>query len=147
MKSAKAHEHALGAALRARSPRASIAYERPMMRGIIVVWMFWTSPANSNRVTVGIGGSMPKNDREAAEQRQHAVALGLLPEQLLELRELLRVLGRQVVRLAEVVGQVVELPRVLLGVPVPPGANFFSVAGEKSHGSLSSLAQAHQPSL
>ena len=38
-----------------------MAYERPMMRGIIVVWMFWTSPAYSTRVTVGIGGSMPKN--------------------------------------------------------------------------------------
>ena len=31
------------------------------MRGIIVVWMFCTSPAKSNRVMVGIGGSMPKN--------------------------------------------------------------------------------------
>ena len=28
-----------------------------------------------------------------------------------------------------------------------PGANFASVSGEKSHGSLSSRAQAHQPSL
>ena len=31
------------------------------MRGIIVVWMFCTSPAKVNRVRVGIGGSMPKN--------------------------------------------------------------------------------------
>ena len=55
--------------------------------------------------------------REAGEQRQHAVALGLLPEELFELAELLGVLGREVMGLAEVVGQVVELPLVLLRVP------------------------------
>ena len=58
----------------------------------------------------------PEERREAAEQRQHAIALGLLPEQLLELLELVGVLGREVVRLGEVVGQVVQLPDVLLGV-------------------------------
>ena len=36
------------------------------MRGIIVVWMFCTSPANSKRVVVGIGGSMPKNTAKPA---------------------------------------------------------------------------------
>ena len=30
------------------------------MRGIIVVWMFCTSPAKVNRVWVGIGGRIPK---------------------------------------------------------------------------------------
>ncbi len=82
-----------------------------------------------------------------AEQRQHVVALRLLPEELLQLRELLRVLGREVLRLREVVRQVVELPRVLARDPTWPGPNGASVAGEKSHGALSSRAQAHQPSL
>ena len=38
------------------------------MRGIIVVWMFCTSPANSNLVRVGIGGSMPKNAAKPASR-------------------------------------------------------------------------------
>ena len=62
-----------------------------------------------------------EEDADGAEQRQHAVALRLLPEELLQLRELLRVLGRQVVRLREVVRQVVQLPRVLLGIPLAGG--------------------------
>ena len=43
-----------------------MAYDRPMMRGIIVICTFWTSPANSNLVRVGIGGSMPKNAAKPA---------------------------------------------------------------------------------
>ena len=57
-----------------------------------------------------------EEDREPGQQRQHVVFLRLLPEQLLQLGELLGVFGCDVVRLAEVVGQVVELPAVLLGV-------------------------------
>ena len=54
-----------------------------------------------------------------AHQREHAVALGLLPPQLLELLDLVRVLRGDVVGLREVVGQVVELPAdVPVRVPV-----------------------------
>ena len=59
---------------------------------------------------------VPEEDRERGQQRQHVVLLGLLPEELLELGELLRVLRGEVLRLAEVVGQVVQLPGVLLRV-------------------------------
>src|SRR6266576_5367037 len=45
----------------------------------------------------------PEEGGEPSEQRQHVVLLGLLPEQLLELLNLVRVLLGQVVRLAEVV--------------------------------------------
>ena len=55
--------------------------------------------------------------RERGQQRQDVVLLGLLPEQLLELLHLLGVLGGEVVGLAEVVGQVVELDGVVIRVP------------------------------
>ena len=46
----------------------------------------------------------------APVERQHVVLLRLLPEQGLEFLDLLRVLGRQVVGLGEVLVDVVELP-------------------------------------
>ena len=54
-------------------------------------------------------GQDAEERRERAEQREHLVSLGLLPEQLLELLDLLGVLGGEVVRLGEVVGEVVQL--------------------------------------
>ncbi len=45
----------------------------------------------------------PEEDRHRPHKRQHPVALGLLPEQLLELLELLRMLSGDVARLGEVV--------------------------------------------
>ena len=41
--------------------------------------------------------------RECRQQRQHVVLIGFRPEQLLELLDLLGMLGGEVVRLAEVV--------------------------------------------
>ena len=38
---------------------ASIAYERPKMRGIMPHWMLSTPPMNVNRDWVGSGGRMP----------------------------------------------------------------------------------------
>ncbi len=58
----------------------------------------------------------PEEDRHAAQKRQGLVAVGLGPEQLLQLGELLGLLGGEVVRLGEVIGEVVELPSVVLGV-------------------------------
>ena len=59
MKSALATMHALGAAVGHVRRSASMAYERPWMRGIMPRWTFCTSPANVNRVCVGSGGRMP----------------------------------------------------------------------------------------
>ena len=50
----------------------------------------------------------------AIVDRQHVVALGLLQEDRLELLELLGILRGEVVRLAEVLVHVVELPHVVL---------------------------------
>ena len=60
---------------------------------------------------------MPKNVESVAEQRQHLVPLGLLPEQLLELFDLVGVLGGKVVGLGEVVGEVVQLGGTGIRVP------------------------------
>ena len=50
----------------------------------------------------------------AVVERQHVVLARLLEPELLELRELLRHLGREVARLAPVGARVVELPDVVL---------------------------------
>ena len=50
----------------------------------------------------------------AVVDRQHVVALGLLQEDRLQLLELLGILRGEVVRLAEVLVDVVELPHVVL---------------------------------
>src|SRR3954452_3766908 len=63
----------------------------------------------------------PEEGREAGEQRLDVVLLGLLPEEGLQLLDLLRVGARQVDGLREVVGQVVELDGVRVGVPDPGG--------------------------
>ena len=44
---------------------ASMAYERPMIRGTIPRWTFCTSPWKVNRVFVGSGGRIPKNTLNA----------------------------------------------------------------------------------
>ena len=54
---------------------------------------------------------------EPGEQRLDVVLLRLFPEQVLQLLHLLRIAGRQVVCLGEVIGQVIQLDRVLIGVP------------------------------
>ena len=54
---------------------------------------------------------------QGRQQRQHLVPLGLGPEQLLQLGDLVRMLGRQVVRLAVIVGQVIQLDRIGIRVP------------------------------
>lgn len=45
---------------------ASIAYERPRIRGTIPHCTLSTSPANANRVWVGIGGRMPYTTEKPA---------------------------------------------------------------------------------
>ena len=60
---------------------------------------------------------LAEEGRERGQQRQDLVTLGLLPEERLELCDLVRTVRSEVVRLAEVVGQVVELGRILVGVP------------------------------
>ena len=54
---------------------------------------------------------------KGCQQRQHLVPLGLGPEELLQLGDLLRMLGREVVRLAVIIRQVIELDRIAVRVP------------------------------
>ena len=89
----------------------------------------------------------PEEDREPRQQRQHVVLLGLLPEERLQLGELLRVLRGEVLRLREVVGQVVELPGVLLRVVGSGREPAPSSAATGPTGCGRSLQAAHQPSL
>ena len=63
------------------------------------------------------GGRIPKNGGNPASSGLTWYLLGLLPEQRLQLLDLLGVARREVVGLGEVVGQVVELDRVLVGLP------------------------------
>ena len=72
----------------------------------------------------------------AIVDRQHVVALGLLQEDRLELLELLGILRGEVVRLAEVLVDVVELPHVVLQ---------RRDSGAMSHG-IECRVQATQPS-
>ena len=81
----------------------------------------------------------PEEDGEAAEQREDLVLLGFLPPQRLELLELLGLLGREVVRLAEVIGQVVELPGVLLRVPITTRREVLERRGREVPGQLVQL--------
>ena len=60
---------------------------------------------------------MPKNVENVREQRQDLVSLRVLPEEILQLLDLLRMFRREVVRLREVVGQVVQLGG--LGIRIP----------------------------
>jgi hypothetical protein len=60
---------------------------------------------------------MPKNVESVASSGKCLVALGLLPEQVLEFLDLLGVLGGQVVRLREVVGEVVQLGGTCVRIP------------------------------
>ena len=76
-----------------------------------------------------------EEDAQSAEQRQRPVALGLLPPQLLQFLELVGVLCRQVPGLREVVGQVVQLPHVLLRV-VHPGSELLERLRREVPGSL-----------
>jgi hypothetical protein len=62
---------------------------------------------------------MPKKGREPGEQRLDVILLRFFPEQGLQLRHLLRVAGRQVVGLGEVIRQVVQLDRVRVRIPGP----------------------------
>ena len=66
---------------------------------------------------LGQGRQLPEEGRQGGEQGQDLVALGLLPEERSELRHLLRVVRREVMCLAEVVGQVVQLGRIRVWVP------------------------------
>ena len=93
-----------------------MAYECPYTRGII---------PDGDVLDVAVEGVRrdrrhrrqdPEEDREPGHQRQDVVRFGLLPEELLELCEFLRVLGGEVLGLGEVVRQVVELPGVLVRV-------------------------------
>ena len=65
---------------------------------------------------VGSGGRHAEEDREAPKQRQHTIALRLLPPQLLQFLELVGIVRRQIPGLREVVGQIVQLPDILLRV-------------------------------
>ena len=69
------------------------------MRGVMPRWTFCTSPMKREPGGRGQRRQDPVHDRQAGHQRQHTVALGLAPPQLLQLLDLLRVHGRQVVRL------------------------------------------------
>ena len=82
-------------------------------------------------------------------QRQHAVALGLLPPQLLQLLDLVRVVGRDVVGLREVAraGRRAPSRRRGRGPSRRRGRTAAIVSGERSHGSRSGRDAAHQPSL
>ena len=82
-----------------------------------------------NFVRAAAGGAKPKNRAEASQQRRDVVLLGLLPEQFLQLGELLGVLGRQVVGLGEVLVDVVKLPLVLVGVPAAAGRELRESGG------------------
>ena len=90
---------------------------------------FWTSPAYSNRVTVGIGGSMPKKTAKPPSSGSTRLRSASCQKRSFSSASFVRVLGREVVRLAEVVGQVVELPLVLLGVPRPAGRELLQRRG------------------
>ena len=81
-----------------------------------------------------------KEDRHRAHQRQHAVALGLLPEQLLELLELVRVLRRRRHAPGRSRRAGSRAPSVSFSGSVGPGANALIVSGEKSQGIRSSFA-------
>src|SRR5262245_10816735 len=59
----------------------------------------------------------PVERRETAEDRQHLVALRLLPEELAQLLDLLRMLAGEVSRLREVVWEVIELDGIGVGIP------------------------------
>ena len=79
----------------------------------------------------------PEEGGEPAEQGHHVVRLGLLPEQLLQLFDLLRVLLGEVVRLGEVIRKVVELRRVAFGIPdagcEPPDRLRIDLPGDARH--------------
>ena len=60
--------------------------------------------------------------RQAAEQRQDVVLVRLGPEELPQLCHLLRVVGCDVLRLGEVVRQVIQLDGVGFGIPSGPEA-------------------------
>ena len=58
--------------------------------------------------------------REAVVERENVVLLCLDPEVILQLFQLLRIFSRDVVRFAEVVRKLVELPGVMVEVPCAP---------------------------
>ena len=103
------------------SSSASIAYERPATRGDEALLHVLDVARERVAGDRGQRRQDAEEDADRAEQRQRPVALRLLPEQLLQLLELLGVLRREVLRLREVVRQVVQLPHVLLGVPLARG--------------------------
>jgi hypothetical protein len=76
-------------------------------------------------VWVGRGGTNAEVEAQPGQQQWDLVLLRLLPEHLPKLLHLLGMLGRQIVGLREVVGQVVELQRSSSGLP--------DVRGELAH--------------
>ena len=90
----------------------------------------------------------PVEDGDPRQQRQHAVALGLAPPELLQLLHLLRVLGRDVLAWEKsVVRSYSSQPTSRSGSQSASGPNGASVGGDMSQGRRSGREAAHQPSL
>ena len=87
------------------------------MRGTMPGSTSSTSPRNSIVEILGQRWRDPEEHPEGGQQRQDLVLLGLRPEQRPQLLDLVGMLRGEVVRLAEVVGQVVQLGRVVVRVP------------------------------
>ena len=91
------------------------------MRGIMPGSTFCTSPRNSNLATSGNGGSWPKNADSAASSGRTWYRSASCQKSSLSSATLSGRSAARSLRLAEVVGQVVELGRVVVGVPDPGG--------------------------
>ena len=85
--------------------------------------------------------------RKGRQQRQHLVPLGLFPEEILELLDLLRMCSAaRSCAWLKVVGQVVAARRIAVRVP-DAGRDGFRASGVSTHGIRAVFIASHQPSL